>query len=189
MPHGYMRHPPVRRVPWVTSKKRLEDMSWDVHDLGAHSEEDLGGLVLREEVREVVDGVDVWDDDFPFLDHFADVEVAARDVLRALVELRVVGEVVRRLVVAVQRCGREWGVLEFGELRAVVDDVLGGLGGGDDLSVGGGGSDALLRLGAVGDDRGLPRDEPAGGGAQDVPVRVEVQLWCTIKKPGQNGLP
>ena len=52
MPHGYMRHPPVRRVPWVTSKKRLEDMSWDVHDLGAHSEEDLGGLVLREEVRD-----------------------------------------------------------------------------------------------------------------------------------------
>ena len=52
MPHGYMRHPPVRRVPWVTSKKRLEDTSWDVHDLGAHSEEDLGGLVLREEVRD-----------------------------------------------------------------------------------------------------------------------------------------
>ena len=69
------------------------------HDLGAHSEEDLGGLVLREEVREVVDGAHVWDDDLSFLDDFADVEVAARDVLRALVELRVVGEVVRRLVV------------------------------------------------------------------------------------------
>ena len=96
-----MRHPPVRRVPWVTSKKCLEDMSWDVHDLGAHSEEDLGGLVLREEVREVVDGAHVRDDDLSFLDDFADVEVAARDVLRALVELRVVGEVVRRLVVAV----------------------------------------------------------------------------------------
>ena len=71
MPHGYMRHPPVRRVPWVTSKKRLEDMSWDVHDLGAHSEEDLGGLVLREEVREVVDGAHVRDDDLSFLDDFA----------------------------------------------------------------------------------------------------------------------
>ena len=103
MPHGYMRHPPVRRVPWVTSKKCLEDTSWDVHDLGAHSEEDLGGLVLREEVREVVDGAHVRDDDLSFLDDFADVEVAARDVLRALVELRVVGEVVRRLVVAVQQ--------------------------------------------------------------------------------------
>ena len=33
-----------------------------------------------------------------------------------------------------------------------------------------------MRLGAVGDDRGLPRDEPAGGGAQDVPVGVEVAL-------------
>ena len=130
MPHGYMRHPPVRRVPWVTSKKCLEDTSWDVHDLGAHSEEDLGGLVLREEVREVVDGAHVRDDDLSFLDDFADVEVAARDVLRALVELRVVGEVVRRLVVAVQQCGRERRVLEFGELRAVVDDVLGGLGAG-----------------------------------------------------------
>ena len=44
MPHGYMRHPPVRRVPRVTSKKRLEDTSWDVHDLCAHSEEDLVGV-------------------------------------------------------------------------------------------------------------------------------------------------
>ena len=54
--------------------------------------------MLREEVREVVDGAHVWDDDLSFLDDFADVEVAARDVLRALVEFRVVGEVVRRLV-------------------------------------------------------------------------------------------
>ena len=36
----------------MTSKKCLEDTSWDVHDLGAHSEEDLGGLVLREDARE-----------------------------------------------------------------------------------------------------------------------------------------
>ena len=69
MPHGYMRHTLIRRNSGITSKRCLEGTLLDVHDLGAHGEKHLGGLVLREEVREVVDGADVQEDDLPFLDH------------------------------------------------------------------------------------------------------------------------
>ena len=71
----------------------------EVHDLVAHFEELLGPERLREEVREVVLSGDVWHHELEVLDALADEEVAALDVLHAVVVLRVVRDVARALAV------------------------------------------------------------------------------------------
>ena len=68
-------------------------LSVRVHDDAAQVEELLGGEVLREEVGEIVVRADERDADAVIFDYFAHVEVAAGDVLGALVMLGVVREI------------------------------------------------------------------------------------------------
>ena len=95
----------------------------DVHDDAAEREEVLGREMLGEEVGEVVVRAHEGDADGVFFDNFADVEVAACDVLGALVVLGVVGEVASSLVIAREAeravCGRVNLIAEGLEVDAV----------------------------------------------------------------------
>ena len=71
--------------------------------------------------------------------------MTALDVFRAGVELGVVREVVRALAVGGSGCRAiDVGRIDAAQFLAVVDDVLGALGEGDDLGLAGGKRDAVL---------------------------------------------
>ena len=105
-----------------------------VHDDAAELEELVRRHRLGKEVGRVVVGAHKRNPHLARLDHVADEEVAALDVLRASVELRVVREVARGLAVGGSG-GRPFhvGRVDTAQLLAVVDDVLGALREGDDL--------------------------------------------------------
>ena len=74
----------------------------EVHDDLAEGEELVERHWFGEEIGGVDGGADEWHYELTVFDHVAHVEVAAFDVLRASVELGVVGEIVGGL--AVGRC-------------------------------------------------------------------------------------
>ena len=67
----------------------------------------LRGEMFRKEIRQVVVGANERDAQHVVFDEFADVEVAAGNVLGAFVVLRIVGEVAGGLVVGGERHGAE----------------------------------------------------------------------------------
>ena len=61
-----------------------------IHDFVADEEEFLRRQRLREEVREVLIRVYIWNYEFAILDHLADVEMTTVDVFSTSMMLRVV---------------------------------------------------------------------------------------------------
>ena len=65
----------------------------DVHDAITHREEHTRSQGFSEEVSEIIGGIDVGDSNVESFDHLAHEEVTTVNVLRALVQLRIVREV------------------------------------------------------------------------------------------------
>ena len=91
------RHPPVDRTGSVRSKWHASIVALvvgrDVHDGLAECKESLAGEVLREEVGEIFVSADKGYSELVFFNDFAYIEVAACDVLGAVVVLGVVREI------------------------------------------------------------------------------------------------
>ena len=86
-----------------------------VHDSVTHRVEDLSGEWFREEVGEVLCGVDVRDAKLHLLDFLADEVMSAIDVFSANMVFGVVAEIDCSFVVEADRCRISGSVAEFVE--------------------------------------------------------------------------
>eukprot|EP00966_Prymnesium_polylepis_P032347 752457-Prymnesium_polylepis.2 len=129
-----------------------------VHDDVTKREEALGREVLGEEVGEVVVRVDEGHAERVIFDELADVEMATRDVLGALV-------------------WAEGGGADFVAESLEGDAVFGAFGQGDEFRFRAGEGHGLLLFGAVEDDGALPADDPSGGGMKAFPAGVGEGGW------------
>jgi hypothetical protein len=73
-----------------------------IHDRIAHAEVVLAFQRLGEKIRQIIDGVHVWNGDLKILDTLANKEVTALDMFDLLVVLWVVRDVTRSRVVHTQ---------------------------------------------------------------------------------------
>ena len=121
------------------------------------------GEMFCKEVRQVVVGANERDTQRVVFDELADVEVAAGNVLGALVVLRIVGEVAGGLVVGGERHGAERGRADFVGEGLEVNTIFGSLGERHEFSFSAREGDAFLLLGCEVDGGVLPPNEPAGG--------------------------